>query len=34
MIKGKVRSPAELLQYKDRVNTRDEIKVLSNEIGI
>ena len=33
MIKGKLRISADLLQYKDRVNTRDEIKVLSNEMG-
>ena len=32
MIKGKVKISPELLQYKDRVNTRDEIKVLSNEV--
>lgn len=32
MIKGKLRISADLLQYKDRVNTRDEIKVLSNEM--
>lgn len=33
MIKGKVRFSSELLQYKDRVGTRDEIKSLSTEIG-
>jgi adenylate cyclase len=33
MIKGKERISAELLQYKDRVNTRDEIKLLSNEVS-
>ena len=33
MIKGKLRISSELLQYKDRVNTRDEIKLLSNEVG-
>jgi class 3 adenylate cyclase len=33
MIKGKERVSAELLQYKDRVNTRDEIKLLSNEVS-
>jgi adenylate cyclase len=33
MIKGKERVSAELLQYKDRVNTRDEIKLLSNEVN-
>jgi adenylate cyclase len=32
MIKGKVKISPELLQYKDRVNTHDEIKVLSNEV--
>ena len=32
MIRGKVRISQELLQYKDRVNTRDEIKVLSHEV--
>jgi class 3 adenylate cyclase len=33
MIKGKVRISTELLQYQDRVHTRDEIKLLSDEIG-
>lgn len=33
MIKGKLRISAELLQFKDRVRTRDEIKGLSQEIG-
>jgi len=33
MIKGKERVSAELLQYKDRVTTRDEIKLLSNEVN-
>jgi adenylate cyclase len=33
MIKGEKRISAELLQYKDRVETRDEIKSLSNEVG-
>jgi adenylate cyclase len=33
MIKGKSRISADLLQYQDRVPTRDEIKSLSNEIG-
>ncbi|HUI71095.1 MAG TPA: adenylate/guanylate cyclase domain-containing protein [Spirochaetia bacterium] len=33
MIKGKERVSAELLQYKDRVTTRDEIKLLSNEVS-
>jgi len=33
MIKGEKRISAELLQYKDRVETRDEIKGLSNEVG-
>jgi class 3 adenylate cyclase len=33
MIKGKVRFSSELLQYKDRVATKDEIKSLSTEIG-
>ena len=33
MIKGKVRISTELLQYRDRVRTRDEIKMLSGEIG-
>ena len=32
MIRGRVKISPELLQYKDRVNTRDEIKVLSNEV--
>ena len=33
MIKGKLRFSPDLLQYKDRVNTRDEIKLLSNEVS-
>ena len=33
MIRGKMRISAEMLQYKDRVETRDEIKGLSQEIG-
>jgi class 3 adenylate cyclase len=33
MIKGKLRISSELLQYRDRVRTRDEIKLLSDEIG-
>jgi adenylate cyclase len=33
MVKGKTRISSELLQYKDRVVTHDEIKSLSNEIG-
>lgn len=33
MIKGKIRISPELLEYKDRVRTRDEIKKLSGEIG-
>jgi adenylate cyclase len=33
MIKGEKRISPELLQYKDRVETRDEIKGLSNEVG-
>jgi adenylate cyclase len=33
MVKGKVRISSELLQFQDRVHTRDEIKLLSNEIG-
>jgi len=33
MIKGTERVSADLLQYKDRVNTRDEIKLLSNEVN-
>ncbi|MCX7040450.1 MAG: hypothetical protein NT005_15105, partial [Spirochaetes bacterium] len=32
MIKGKTRITPGLLQYKDRVRTRDEIKMLSNEV--
>ena len=32
MIKGKTRIIPGLLQYKDRVRTRDEIKMLSNEV--
>jgi adenylate cyclase len=33
MIQGRQRISAEMLQYKDRVETRDEIKGLSQEIG-
>jgi adenylate cyclase len=33
MIKGKVRPQAELLQYKDRITSHDEIKQLSGEVG-
>lgn len=33
MIQGRVRISPDLLQYKDRVRTRDEIKQLSGEIG-
>lgn len=33
MIKGEKRISPELLQYKDRVETRDEIKGLSSEVG-
>ena len=33
MIKGKVRPVAELLQYKDRITTHDEIKLLSGEVS-
>ena len=33
MIKGQKRISAELLQYKDRVESRDEIKGLSGEVG-
>jgi class 3 adenylate cyclase len=33
MIKGEKRISPELLQYKDRVETRDEIKSLSSEVG-
>ncbi len=33
MVKGKSRISADLLQFRDRVETRDEIKTLSNEIG-
>jgi class 3 adenylate cyclase len=33
MIRGRLRVSAEQLQYKDRVQTRDEIKGLSQEIG-
>jgi adenylate cyclase len=33
MIRGRTRISAELLQYDDRVPTRDEIKMLSDEIG-
>ena len=33
MIEGKLKISAALLQYKDRVNTRDEIKLLSTEVN-
>ncbi|HVO38613.1 MAG TPA: adenylate/guanylate cyclase domain-containing protein [Spirochaetia bacterium] len=33
MISGKERVDARLLEYKDRVTTRDEIKLLSNEVS-
>jgi adenylate cyclase len=33
MVKGSSRISSDLLQYKDRVMTRDEIKGLSNEVG-
>jgi len=33
MVKGKTKISSDLLQYKDRVSTKDEIKSLSNEIG-
>ena len=33
MIKGKLRFSPELLQYNDRVRTRDEIKLLSGEVN-
>jgi class 3 adenylate cyclase len=33
MIKGKLRFSSELLQYNDRVHTRDEIKLLSGEVN-
>ncbi len=33
MVKGKLKISSELLQYRDRVATRDEIKSLSTEIG-
>lgn len=33
MIKGKLRFSSELLQYNDRVRTRDEIKLLSGEVN-
>jgi adenylate cyclase len=33
MVKGEKRISSELLQYKDRVETKDEIKGLSNEVG-
>ena len=33
MIKGKLKFSSELLQYKERVNTRDEIKLLSGEVN-
>ncbi len=33
MVKGKTKISSDLLQYKDRVPTKDEIKSLSNEIG-
>ena len=32
MIKGKLRFSSDLLQYKDRVHTHDEIKMLSGEV--
>jgi adenylate cyclase len=32
MVKGQLRFSSELLQYKDRVKTRDEIKLLSGEV--
>ncbi len=33
MIKGKLKFSSELLQYNDRVRTRDEIKMLSGEVN-
>ncbi|MGA2975288.1 MAG: adenylate/guanylate cyclase domain-containing protein [Spirochaetia bacterium] len=33
MVKGKLRFSSELLQYKDRVRTQDEIKLLSGEVS-
>jgi class 3 adenylate cyclase len=33
MVKGKLRFSSELLQYKERVHTRDEIKLLSGEVN-
>ncbi len=33
MINGKLRFSTELLQYNDRVNTRDELKLLSQEVN-
>ena len=33
MVRGKTRVSPSLLQYKDRVRTRDEVKLLSKEIG-
>ncbi len=33
MVRGKIRISADLLQYRDRVTTRDELKSLSSEIG-
>ena len=33
MIKGKLRFSSELLQYNDRVNTHDELKLLSGEVN-
>jgi adenylate cyclase len=33
MVKGTLRFSSELLQYKDRVRTQDEIKLLSGEVG-
>jgi adenylate cyclase len=33
MVRGKLRFSSELLQYKDRVRTQDEIKLLSGEVG-
>jgi adenylate cyclase len=33
MVKGKLKFSSELLQYKDRIRTRDEIKMLSGEVS-
>ncbi|HEY9595695.1 MAG TPA: hypothetical protein VHE79_14545, partial [Spirochaetia bacterium] len=33
MVRGKLKFSPELLQYKDRVNTHDEIKLLSGEVS-